>query len=133
MMASPAHHRLFRSIRDARGAGLAEIEALLAGTRGDWAEAWEAFRANAYRGEAPYPDIARLIRAADLFDAAGASAAAAFARETVARIEAEKDEAACRASNLARQAYKPGGAAGRINRTVGHAGFAELSQPTGDR
>lgn len=131
-MASPAHHRLFRSIRDARGAGLAEIEALLAGARADWAEAWEAFRANAYRGEAPYPDIARLLRAADLFDQAGASEEAAFARATISRIEAEKDAAEARRSNLARQTHKPGGAAGRINRAP-CAGFAELSQPSGDR
>jgi hypothetical protein len=127
-MASPAHHRLFRSIRDARALRLADIEALLGGARQDWADAWDAFRANAYRGEAPYPDIARLIRAADLFDAAGAGDSAAFARETVARIEAEKDDAAARASNLARQTYKPGGASGRINRPPARV-FAELSQP----
>ncbi|MCM0018415.1 MAG: hypothetical protein NBV67_00310 [Tagaea sp.] len=131
-MSVGAHIRIDGLIRQARGAGLSKIETLLRTVRLDWDQAWDNYRAANYRIDlVPFPDVGRLLNAVDQFDAAGFPVHAATARAIVAQIEQEKDRAASTRSNTARQAAKPGGAGGRINRAPGFS-FAEKSMPGED-
>jgi len=128
--------RIDRLAATAARCKLAQIEKLLRDARRDWDEAWEEFRASGYRRELiPICNADALLRVVDLLDKENQPEMAAEARAIVELEDRARDAAAAGVSDLARQAAKPGGAAGRINRLPdpGPAGFAERSLPPGDR